>query len=83
MSSTIASPTPTSAAAIVSTNSANTWPIDRCVERAERHEVDVHAREHQLDAHQHEHGVLAREHAVDAGAEQERGEDQELVEQHP
>ena len=40
------------------------------------------AGEHQLDAHQHEHRVLAREHAVDAGAEQERAEEEELVEQH-
>src|SRR3954452_8937082 len=52
------------------------------VERAERHEIDVHRDEHQLDAHQHEHRVPAREHAVDAGAEEERAEHEELVEQH-
>ena len=39
-------------------------------------------REHQLDAHEHEHRVLARQHAVDAGAEEERAEQEELVEQH-
>ena len=53
------------------------------VERAERDQVDVHSREHQLDAHEHEHRMLAHEHAVHPGAEQEGGEDQEFVEQHP
>ena len=52
------------------------------VERAERDEVDVHRVEDQLDRHQHEHRVLAGEHAVDADAEQERAEQEELVEQH-
>src|SRR5579862_3086565 len=55
---------------------------DRVVERPERDEVDVDRGEHQLDAHQHEHGVLARQNAIDPGAEEERSEQQELVEQH-
>src|SRR3954463_5112132 len=54
----------------------------RVVERAEGDEVHVDRGEHQLDAHQHEHGVLAREHAVDAGAEQEGAEEEELIEEH-
>src|SRR5688572_15634924 len=37
-------------------------------------EVDVHGVEHQLDAHQHEDAVAPRQHAVDAGAEQEGGQ---------
>src|SRR6185295_9598323 len=50
--------------------------------RGECDEVDVHRVEHQLDAHEHEHAVAAGEHAVDADAEQHRGEDEELVEDH-
>src|SRR6185437_11491006 len=57
-------------------------PDRRVVERAERDQVEVHRGEHELDAHQHEHGVPARQHAVDARAEQERGEEEELVEEH-
>ena len=82
MSSTIASPTPTSAAAIVMTNSANTWPGRLVQVGRERDQVDVHRVEHQLDAHEHEHAVAPGEHAVDADAEQDRGEDEELVEDH-
>src|ERR1041385_3538854 len=52
------------------------------VEGAEGHEVDVDRREHELDAHQHEHRVLAREHAEDASAEEERAQEEELVEEH-
>src|SRR5438874_6213940 len=52
------------------------------VEGAERDEVDVDGREHELDAHEHQHAVLAREHAVDARAEEERTQEEELVEEH-
>jgi hypothetical protein len=56
MSSTIASPTPTSAAAMAMVNSAKTWPA-MTAEGAERDEVDVDGVEDQLDRHQHEHAV--------------------------
>ncbi len=83
MSRTIASPIPTSAAAIVEHEQREDLADVAVVEGAERHEVDVHAGQHQLDAHQDEHGVLPCEDTVDARTEQERGEDEELVEQHP
>ncbi len=51
-------------------------------EGGERDQVDVHRVEHQLDAHEHEHRVLPRQDAVDAGAEEERTEDQVAVETH-
>src|SRR6266511_35291 len=57
-------------------------PGDRLVVGGEGNEVDVHRVEHQLDAHQDQHPVAAREYAVDPGAEQERAEDEELVQIH-
>src|SRR5207245_4989512 len=42
----------------------------------ERHQVDVHRVQHQLDRHQDEHGVSPRQHAVDAGREENAGEDE-------
>src|SRR5215471_12636148 len=51
-------------------------------ERGERNEVDIDGVEHQLDRQQHEDAVTAGQHAVDAGAEQERAEDEILVQRH-
>src|SRR5438552_5270816 len=51
-------------------------------ERRERDQVDVHRVQHELDAHEHEHRVTAGDDAIGAGAEQERAEDQELLEGH-
>src|SRR5215471_12734167 len=51
-------------------------------ERGERDEVDIDGVEHQLDRQQHEDAVTAGQHAVDAGAEQERAEDEILVQRH-
>ena len=78
----MARPTPTSAAAMAITNRANTWPATVAVHGAEGDQVDVDGVEDQLDRHQHEHAVAAGEHAVDADAEQDGGEQEELVEQH-
>ena len=47
---------------------------------AEGDQVDVDGVEDQLDRHEHEHAVPAGEHAVDADAEQDGAEEQELVE---
>src|SRR3954466_4399087 len=45
-------------------------------------EVDVDGVEDQLDRHQDQHAVLPGEDAVDAGGEQERSQEEELVEVH-
>src|SRR3954451_11242496 len=50
---------------------------------AEGNEVDVHRVQDQLDRHQHHHAVAPREDAVHADREEDRAEQQELVEQHP
>ena len=80
--STMARPTPTSAAATAMTNRAKTWPVMVVAEGAEGHQVDVDGVEDQLDRHQHQHAVPAGQDAVDADAEQDGGEEEELVEQH-
>src|SRR5436190_13850155 len=54
----------------------------RAAECGERDQVDVHRVEHQLDAHEDQHRVLPREDTVDTGAEEERAEDEVLVEIH-
>ena len=82
MASTMARPTPTSAAATAMTNRANTWPDDRAVHGAERDEVDVDGVEDQLDRHEHHDAVAAGDHAVDADAEQDGGQQEELVQEH-
>ena len=58
------------------TNSVSTWPECSGVAQpdVERDEVEVDRVEHQLDGHQHQDRVAAGQHAVDADAEQQRGE---------
>ena len=51
------------------------------MEGAEGDEVDVHGVEDELDRHEHQHGVAAGEHAVDADAEEDGAEEEELVEE--
>ena len=64
-------------------NRAKTWPgSGRLVELPEGDQVDVDRVEDQLDRHQHQHAVPAGEHAVDADAEQDRAEEEELVDEH-
>ena len=66
-----------SAAATVSTNSANTCPTRSCRIGRERHEVDVHREQDQLDRHQDDDDVLAvQEDAEHADGEQDRGDGQ-------
>src|SRR3954452_7413645 len=55
---------------------------DTAPEGAEGHEVDVDRVQDELDRHEHHHAVAAGEHTVDADAEEDRGEDEELVEPH-
>src|SRR5581483_9048575 len=55
---------------------------NRVPEGPEGNQVDVDGVEDQLDRHQHEHAVAPGQHAVDARAEQEGGEEEELVEVH-
>src|SRR6266540_134558 len=51
-------------------------------EGSERDQVDVDGVEHELDGEQDEHAVAAGEHAVHPGAEEERAEDEVLVQRH-
>src|SRR4051812_5008095 len=57
-------------------------PGGRASNGAEAYQVDVARVEDQLDRHQHERAVLAGEDTVDAGTEQERGQEQVLEEVH-
>ena len=82
MSSTIARPTPTSAAAIVEHEERERLAGDRVAVRREGDEVHVDRREHELDAHQHEHAVATGDDAVDTGREEEGTEQEELIEEH-
>ena len=76
--STIARPTPTSAAAIGDDVEGEDLAVDVAVSSARTREVDVHRVEDQLDRHQHHDGVLAGDDAVDADAEQHRSEQEEV-----
>ena len=68
-----------SAAATVSTSSANTWPDQVAEEGRERDQIDVDREQDQLDRHQDDDHVLAvEEDAEDAEREQDRG-DREIV----
>ena len=42
--------------------------------------VDACCVQHELDRHQDQHGVAPRQHAVDADGEEERAEDEEVLE---
>ena len=79
----MARPTPTSAAATAMTNRAKTWPGHvACAARPKATRLMLTDVEDQLDRHQHHHAVAAGEHAVDADAEQDGREEEELVDEH-
>ena len=78
----MARPTPTSAAAMAMTNRANTCPAIALFMAREGDQVDVDGVEDQLDRHEHGTPLRRAMHAVDADAEQDGAEQEELVEQH-
>src|SRR5947208_9960947 len=57
-------------------------PGDVVVEGAECDQVDVDGGEDELDRHENEHTVPTCQYAVDTGREQERAEEEELVQVH-
>ena len=81
MASTMARPTAASAAASTMTKRAKTWPPSPPLTRAvEGDEVDVGAVEDELDAHQHAHRVAAGDHRDEAEREEQRADDEEVLE---
>jgi len=55
---------------------------DVAVDETERDQVDVHGIQHQLDRHEDHHAVTSGQHTINTGAEQERTEKEELVDEH-
>ena len=80
---TMARPMAASAAATAMTKKADTWPTSVAAHAREGEEGEVGGVEHQLDAHEDHQRVAADQHAEHAQAEEQRGEEQVVLEWGP